>query len=478
MNADEPARSERPFAAVILAAGLGTRMKSRTPKELQPLAGRPLIDYVLRAVTPLQPQQTIVVLSPAKAALAQRLPEGCLVAWQTEPLGTGHAVAQALPLLDPAIRHVAVLYGDHPLLSPDAVGTLIDTTIETGALVTLLTAMLPDPGSYGRIVREAGRLVGVVEAKDDTAVYDGPVEINSGICCFQRAWLERTLPSVPRSASGEYYLTSLVAMAAAENSPTTPACSVIASPDVAYGVNDRVELAAAEAIIRQRINERLMRAGVAIVDPASTFIDDTVTIGMDARIEPFTTISGATTIGEGCCIGPQAIVRDSQIGAESEVVASVLEEVELGARVHVGPFAHLRPGTRIADDVHIGNYAEIKNSTIGAGSRMGHFSYLGDSEVGRDVNIGAGTVTANYDGRDKHRTVIGDGAFIGVDTMLRAPVTIGPGATTGAGSVVLHDVPAGETVAGVPAKPLTRRNPETGTESTARGEDDPTSREG
>ncbi|MDI3341940.1 MAG: bifunctional UDP-N-acetylglucosamine diphosphorylase/glucosamine-1-phosphate N-acetyltransferase GlmU [Sphaerobacter sp.] len=457
MNSDEAGQPQSQVAAVILAAGLGTRMRSRTPKELQPLAGRPLIDYVLRAIAPLRPLQTIVVLSPAKAALAERLPAGCEVAWQQEPLGTGHAAAQALSLLRPEVRHVVVLFGDHPLLAPTAVADLVDTATSSGALVTLLTALVPDPAGYGRLRREAGRIVGVVEARDDDRQYDGEVEINSGISCYRREWLEEALPQVPRSVAGEYYLTSLVAMAAKAAAPDPPVVAVTASPEVAYGVNDRAELAVAEAIIRRRINERLMRAGVAIVDPASTFIDDTVEIAPDARIEPFTTISGASVIGEGARIGPQAILRDARVGAESVVVASMIEGAEIGARVHVGPFAHLRPGTRVADDVHIGNFAEIKNATIGSGTRVGHVSYLGDADVGRDVNIGAGAITANYDGRDKHRTVIGDGAFIGVDTMLRAPVTVGSGAKTGAGSVVLRDVAAGETVAGVPARPLARR---------------------
>lgn len=432
-------------------------MRSRLPKELQPLAGRPLIDYVVEAASAASPAQLITVLSPAKAVIAESLPDGAQVAWQREPLGTGHAAAQALPLLDPGIEYVAVLFGDHPLLTPDAIERLIDTSITSGALVTLLTAVLPDPGAYGRLRYVDGRIVGIVEARDDTTRYREPVEIYSGISCYRRDWLERMLPELPRSAVGEYYLTALVERAAAEPGVERPVISVVAPAEVAYGINDRVELAAAEAIVRRRINERLMRSGVAIVDPATTYIDATVAIEPDARIEPMTTISGRSVIGTGCRIGPQAIVRDSRVGADSEILASVIEGAEIGARVHIGPFAHLRPGARIADDVHIGNYAEIKNSTIGTKTRVGHFSYLGDAEVGDDVNIGAGAVTANYDGRDKHRTVIGAGAFIGVDTVLRAPVTVGEGAVTGAGSVVTHDVPAEQTVVGVPARPMDRK---------------------
>lgn len=444
---------------MILAAGLGTRMRSRTAKELQPLAGRPLIDYVVRAVDAIHPAQIIVVLSPAKAEIAERLPAGCEVAWQEEQLGTGHAAAQALPLLRPSIEHVAILFGDHPLLTGDVVADLVDTAVSSRALITLLTTVLDRPGGYGRLRWEDGRITGVVEAKVDAATYAGPVEVNSGISCYRRDWLERALPAVPRSPIGEYYLTSLVERAAAEPWPVPPVVSVQAPPEAAYGVNDRVELAEAERIVRRRICERLMREGVTIVDPPTTYIDDAVEIGQDSRIEPCTFISGSTTIAEGCRIGPHAIVRDSRIGPECAVVASVVEESEIGARVDVGPYAHLRPGNRIGDDVHIGNYVELKNATIGPHTRIGHVSYLGDAEVGEDVNIGAGAITANYDGVHKHRTVIGDHAFIGVDTMLRAPVTVGRASRTGAGSVVTRDVDPGTTVVGVPARPMKQQRP-------------------
>ena len=280
------------------------------------------------------------------------------------------------------------------------------------------------------------------------------VEINSGISCYRRDWLEAVLPDVPRSASGEYYLTALAETAAAETTMPRPVVSVVAEPDVAYGVNDRVELARAEAIVRRRISERLMRAGVTIVDPATTFIDATVEIGEDACIEPFTTITGRTDIGPDTRIGPHAMIRDSRIGSGCVVVASMLEEAMVGDRVTIGPFSHLRPGARIEADVHIRNYAEVKNAVVGRGTQIGHFSYVGDAELGAGVNIGAGTITANFDGTAKHRTVIGDDAFIGSDTILRAPVTVGPGGKTGAGSVVTRDVAPGTTVVGVPARPV------------------------
>ncbi len=454
VKSDEPPITSSGVAAVILAAGLGTRMRSRTPKELHPICGRPMLFHVIDAVATIKPDQIIVVLSPAKASIAASLPDGCEVAWQEEQLGTGHAAARALPLLNPEIRHVAVLFGDHPLLTSDAVAQLIARSRESEALVTLLTAMLDDPAAYGRLVYEGGRIISVVEAKEDGRVYSGPVEINSGISCFDRAWLEHALPDVPRSQVGEYYLTSLVGMAAAMQREQDPVVSVVASPEVAYGVNDRVELARADRLMRRRINERHMRNGVSIVDPDTTFIDASVRIGQDARIEPFSIVSGDSQIGEGSVIGPNAFIQDSSIGSDCVIVASTIESSEVGDRVQVGPYSHFRPGTHIDPDVRIGNYVEIKNSTVGTGTDIHHFSYTGDATVGRNVNIAAGTITANYDGVNKHRTIIEDGAFIGCDTILRAPVTVGSEGRTGAGSVVTRDVAPGVTVVGLPARPI------------------------
>ncbi|MFN3336845.1 MAG: DapH/DapD/GlmU-related protein, partial [Thermomicrobium sp.] len=296
--------------------------------------------------------------------------------------------------------------------------------------------------------------------------YTGPVEVVSGATLYWRPWLEKALPCVPRSPSGEYYHTALVALAAASEHPTDPVITVVAPPETALGVNDRVDLARAEALLRERIVQAYQRAGVTIVDPASTWIEPGVEIEADVRIEPFTILRGRTRIASGSCIGPQAFVRDSVIGPDCVVVASVLEEATLGARVHVGPFSHLRPGTVVEDDVHIGNFAELKNAQVGRETRIGHVSYIGDAELGARVNIGAGTVTCNFDGVAKHRTIIEDEAFIGSDTMLVAPVRVGRGARTGAGSVVTKDVPSGATVVGVPARPIgsrrVRRSEETG----------------
>jgi bifunctional UDP-N-acetylglucosamine pyrophosphorylase / glucosamine-1-phosphate N-acetyltransferase len=452
VSSDDPNNLPPQLAVIVLAAGLGTRMKSRTPKELQPIFGKPMLDYVFEASAVPEIAQRIVVLSPAKSSIAEHLPESVTVAWQEEQLGTGHATSCALDQLADDITHVAVLFGDHPLLERDAVSALAETAIEADALVTLLTTVVEDPAEYGRVQRNAGQIMGIVEAKDDPTRYDNPVEIYSGISCYRRTWLESQLPRIPRSPGGEYYLTSLVEIAARDGAMSVPVVAVRADPSVAYGVNDRVDLARAERILRDRVLERLMRDGVTIVDPASTFIEDGVEIGMDSRIEPFTIIRGRTTIGDGTVIGPQSVIQDSTIGSDCAVVASFLEEAETGDRVHIGPFSHLRPGAVLADDVHVGNYAEIKNSRVGRWTRVGHFSYLGDATVGEDVNIGAGSVTCNFDGVDKHHTVIGARSFIGSDTMMVAPVSIGDGASTGAGSVVTRDVAPGETVYGVPAK--------------------------
>lgn len=411
-----------------------------------------MLDYVLRAADLPEISQRIIVLSPAKSAIADSLPENVSVAWQNDQLGTGHAAACAFDQLHDSITHVAVLFGDHPLLERSAIVTLTETIIESGALITLLTTILDDPAAYGRVRRSAGQIQEIVEARDDTRNYDGPVEIYSGISCYERSWMERNLSLIPRAANGEYYLTSLIKMAAGDGSMSVPVVAVQADPLVAYGVNDRVELARAEQILKTRILDRLMREGVTIADPATTFIDDSVKIGMDSRVEPFTILRGDTTIGEGTTIGPKSVVADCVIGDECEIVASHLESSRVGDRVHIGPFAHLRAAAQVADDVHVGNYVEIKNSTIGRKSRVGHFSYLGDATLGEDVNIGAGTVTCNYDGSQKHHTIIGDHSFIGSDTMLVAPVQIGESAITGAGSVVTRDVSAGEKVMGVPAR--------------------------
>lgn len=445
----------------MLAAGQGTRMKSRLSKGLHTVAGRPMIDIVLRAAAGCDPARTVVVVSPHNAEQLQqhlRRHDGAIAfAMQEGKLGTGPAVAAALPPLGPDIDDVIVLYFDHPLDTPEMVAATLAEHRRSGAAVTLAACLHPTGGQYGRIARDArGRVARVTEARDAVGEAPGPKEINSGIYCFRRDWLAAHLPLLRRQRNGEYYLTELIELAAGEaadgGDAPWPVAAVTVELEAALGVNDRVELAEAERIARRRINERLMRAGVTILDPASTFIDEDVAIGRDTTIGPSSVIAGRTTIGEDCRIGPGARIRDSAIAAGCTVVDSTVEEAEIGPGTDVGPYSRLRPGARIAGGVHIGNFVEIKNSTVGTGTAIGHMSYLGDATVGERVNIGAGAVTANYDGRRKHRTTIGDGAFIGCDTMLRAPVEVGPGAITGTGSVVTRDVPAGRKVMGVPAR--------------------------
>jgi bifunctional UDP-N-acetylglucosamine pyrophosphorylase/glucosamine-1-phosphate N-acetyltransferase len=353
---------------------------------------------------------------------------------------------------------VLVLFSDTPLLSDETLSSLLVTHASQRAKVTLLTARVADPAQYGRIIRDgAGRVTAIVEAKAATADELRVDEINSGVCCFDAAWLRAMLPRVVRNLSGERYLTDLVVMALQEaNDPMCwPVAAVTTSESEAMGVNDRVQLAAAETALRERTLNRLMLAGVTIRDPAHTYIDDSVRIGNDTVIEPGCVLRGETVIGAGCTIGPYSMVTSSNIGDHCHVVASSLEQAVMEAGTDCGPFSHLRAGAMIREGAHIGNFVEVKQATIGPHTAVGHVSYLGDATIGAHVNIGAGTITANYDGTPiKKRTEIGDNAFIGSDTILRAPVRVGDGAATGAGAVVTHDVPDGALVAGVPARPM------------------------
>jgi bifunctional UDP-N-acetylglucosamine pyrophosphorylase/glucosamine-1-phosphate N-acetyltransferase len=351
--------------------------------------------------------------------------------------------------------------GDAPLVPAALFEELLAARAEGDACIALLSSRPADPTGYGRIVRDAHGLVqAIVEEQDAETAVRELGEVNAGTYCFDAGWLRANIGTVPVSASGEQYLTDLVAIAVSSGSKVV----VVSAPraELAMGVNDRSGLATAERILRGEIAERHMRNGVTIVDPSSTFIDVDVQIGEDARIEPWTVLSGATAIGSEAVIGPQSQVIDSRIGARTVVWSSVVESSVVAEDVQIGPYSHLRPGCEIGPGCRIGNFAELKMTRVGAGSQIHHFSYLGDADIGEAVNVGAGAITANFDGSAKHRTTIGDGAFIGVDTMLRAPVNIGAGARTGAGAVVTRDVPAGETVVGMPARRIgtLRRKPE------------------
>jgi bifunctional UDP-N-acetylglucosamine pyrophosphorylase/glucosamine-1-phosphate N-acetyltransferase len=445
-------------AIVILTAGRGTRMRSALPKVLHPLAGLPMIEHVVRAAEAVRPRQVLLTLGPTSAALRERYAGRTSFAWQPEPLGTGDAVRVALPELDPAIEWVVVIFGDHPLVEPTTLQTLIVSAQAANPLFATVAVVLDDPGPYGRYRQEGGRITGIVEAHEDPATYSEPIPVNSGMCCIRRAWLAEALQRLPLSPKGEYYLTALVELAAHTPWPVDPVQLVVAPPEVAWGINDRVELANAERIIRERINARHMRAGVTLVDPATTYIDADVIVGADTRLEPGCVLRGATVVGRECVLGPNTVLEDTRLGDNVVVRSSWLESSEVGTGVDIGPYAHLRPGTRILPHVHIGNYVELKNSTIGTGTQIGHMSYVGDAELGERVNVGAGTITCNFDGVAKHRTTIGDDVFVGSDTMLVAPVTLGDGSRTGAGSVVTRSVEAGRLVVGIPARPIRSRS--------------------
>jgi bifunctional UDP-N-acetylglucosamine pyrophosphorylase/glucosamine-1-phosphate N-acetyltransferase len=476
-----PNSSNEGVALVVLAAGAGTRMKSKLPKPLHPVAGVPMIERILRACKGAIPVSTTLVVSPALADLPERLGKTGEIAAvvQDPPLGTGDAVRTALPAIGDA-GWVLSVFADHPLLTESIVGDFVAAAKAGNALVTVLTCMLEDGLAYGRIERDSdGRPIGIVNRKDDDpAKRSGWMEANSGLTVLRMPWAADALAKLtPSPHTGEYYLTDLLALAVAEAEPDAdpwPVATVTGHPDVIHGFNDRVELAAAESILHDRIRRRHMLNGVTIVAPETVVIDDDVTIGQDTTILPFTMLQGMTTIGTGCRVGPQATLTNAVIGDRVIVRSSTISDSTVAGDSDVGPYAHIRRGTRIGNHVHIGNYAELKNAELDDRVKVGHFSYLGDAHIGSGTNIGAGTITCNYDGTTKHHTEIGPNAFIGSDSMLVAPVTIGARATTGAGSVVTRDVPEGTTVVGVPARAITRR----GAEPKPVGGTDPTTVDG
>jgi bifunctional UDP-N-acetylglucosamine pyrophosphorylase/glucosamine-1-phosphate N-acetyltransferase len=448
----------------VLAAGKGTRMNSALPKPLHPVAGVPMVQRVLRAGMGAAPQVAAVVVSPETAAIVSALETDVPVVsvMQDPQRGTGEATRLALEAL-PGVDRAVVLLGDNPLLEAQQMRELVQRSTETGALVTILTAIVRDAAHYGRIARDAAKhVVAVIEEKDDdSALRTGEkIEINSGIMVLDAAWARETLQALPPSAiSGEYYLTDLIAAAVAARSDDAgwPVATVTAPIAVALGVNDRMELAEAERLAWARNRERAMRAGVTMRLPETIIMEDDVEIGPDSVILPNTMLLGRTRIGSGAVIGPAAVITDSILGNGVVVRNSTLTDVEVGDGSDVGPYAHLRGGSRVAGGVHIGNFAEIKNSDLASGVKVGHFSYLGDARLGAGTNVGAGTITANFDGVHKHHTEIGERVFLGSDTILRAPVQLGDDARTGAGSVVTKDVDPGATVVGVPARQIRRK---------------------
>ncbi len=439
--------------AVILAAGQGTRMRSRLPKVLHPILGKPLVWYSLEAAQQACGSKPVMVIGHGADEVRKTLGNAAEFVLQEEQLGTGHAVLQAEPLLRGKADLVLVTYGDMPALAAQTLTRLIQAQASHTGPLTMLTVVVDDPHGFGRVVRdEVGQVLAVVEEAQATPEQLMIKELNAGVYCFAAEWLWQALPRIPLSPKGEYYLTDLAGLAAADH--LSIQAIQAADPKEMIGINTRVHLAEAAEILRRRINHAWMLAGVTLVDPASTYIEPSVEIGQDTVIWPNTYLQGKTQVGADCVIGPGTIIRDTKIGDRCKVFASVLEGALLEDEVDMGPFGHLRKGAHLAQGVHMGNFGEVKNSYLGPGTKMGHFSYLGDATIEGEVNIGAGTITCNYDGKDKFPTEIARGAFIGSDTMLVAPVKIGEGAKTGAGAVVTHDVPANTIVVGVPARPL------------------------
>ena len=431
------------LSIVILAAGQGTRMKSDLPKVLHPLAGRPLLQHVVETAQEIGAADIHVVYGHGGERVREQL-SGLEVTWveQAEQLGTGHAVAQALPEVADDHR-VLVLYGDVPLISAETLGRLLKFSGDDG--VGVLTMEPGDPHGYGRIVRnDADQVVKIVEQKDASHRELHIREVNTGILTAPAAKLKEWLGRVGNdNAQGEYYLTDVVALAVAERISVTGVLTH--DPMEAEGVNDRIQLAALERHYQGREAERLMRDGVTLIDPARFDLRGELICGRDVTIDVNCIFEGRVEIGDGAVIGPNCLIRDSRIGPGMEVRAnSVIESSSTGGGGFIGPFARLRPGTELADGAHVGNFVEVKNSRIGAGSKVNHLTYIGDTDMGAAVNIGAGTITCNYDGANKHRTTIGDRVFVGSATQLVAPVTVGDDATIGAGSTITRDAPPGD----------------------------------
>ena len=439
------------LSAVILAAGQGTRMKSRLPKVLHSLLGKPMACYPLEAARQVTHSTPVMVIGHGADQVRQVLGDQAEYVLQQPRLGTGHAVMQAEPLLANKTDLVLVIYADMPLLTAQTLGNLVEKAQSHTGPVSMLTVTTNETRGFGRILRDArGQVSGIVEEAQATAEQLDIHELNPGVYCFRTDWLWEALKRIQISPKGEYYLTDLVSMAVADRH-TIQSMSV-EDPNEVIGINTRLHLAQAEALLRQRINQSWMLAGVTMIDPTTTYIEPGVRLGQDTILWPGTYLLGITQIGEGCVIGPNTIIMDSKVGDGCTLLASMLEGALLEDHVEMGPYCHLRKGAHLCKGVHMGNFGEVKNSTLGPGAKMGHFSYLGDTSVGADVNIGAGTITCNYDGTHKYPTEIGEGAFIGSDTMLVAPVKVGAGARTGAGAVVTKDIPPHTLAVGVPAR--------------------------
>lgn len=443
------------LAVAVLAAGKGTRMKSALPKVLQPLAGATLVERVLGSCHRLAPDRQLLVVGHQADRVRHTLAgvEGLEFVLQQPQNGTGHAVQQLLGPLQGFEGELLVLNGDVPLLRPETLEALLAAHRDSGAAVTLLTARLADPSGYGRVFADgAGQVSEIVEHRDCTAGQLANTLTNAGIYCFDWVRLAAVLPSLSTdNDQGELYLTDTVAL-------LRPAMHLeVADPDEVAGINDRQQLAHCEAVLQDRLRRHWMAEGVSFTDPASCTLSEHTRFGRDVLVEPQCHFRGVSSIGDGCRIGPGCLIEDSELGAEVEVVHSVLRDSRVGDGCTIGPFAQLRAGTHLAAGCRIGNFVEVKNSRLGEGCKANHLSYLGDADLGADVNIGAGTITANFDGVRKHRTVIGGGSKTGANSVLVAPITLGAGVTVGAGSTLTQDVPAGALALGR-ARQLVKEN--------------------
>lgn len=438
--------------AVVLAAGQGTRMRSRLAKVLHPVCGRPMLAYVVEATTAVTGGPPLVVVSPGiREAVAAYFGPAIRPVVQAEQRGTGDALRVAVAALGQGDDEVVVASGDTPLLTAQTLTRLLEARRAAGAAMALATSQPDDPHGYGRVVRDEAGPLRVVEERDTDDEERTLDEVAGGAYAFETTWLRAAVARLePSAATGELYLTQLVALARADGR------AVVGLPvedDLELaGINDRVQLATVEADLRWRILEAHLLAGVTMQDPTTVYLDAGVELARDVVLEPNVVMRGGTTVGEGSLIGSGTQLIDSHIGAGCRIWASVIEASEVEDEATVGPFAHLRPGSSVGRGAEVGNFAELKQTRLGARSKQHHMSYLGDATVGEGVNIGAGSITANYDGRRKHRTTIGDGAFVGVDTMLVAPITLGRRSRTGAGAVVTRDVPDGKLAVGVPAR--------------------------
>jgi bifunctional UDP-N-acetylglucosamine pyrophosphorylase/glucosamine-1-phosphate N-acetyltransferase len=442
------------ITAVLLAAGQGTRMKSDFSKVLHPLCGRPMLWHVLEALKEVTTEKPVVVVGYGAEEVTKYLGDSAQTVLQEPQLGTGHAAMQAETLLKGKTDMVIMTYADMPLLRGETFKRLVETQRFNPGHFSLLTVRAEDPRGFGRIVRKAnGTVEAIVEEYVATPEQQQIKELNVGAYCFNAEWLWDALKLIKKNPKkGEYYLTDIVEIAVKDNLPVQ---AVLHDDFIeTIGINTRVHLSEAEAAMRMRINREHMLNGVSMMDPASTYIEVGVKIGRDTTIMPNTYIHENTVIGERNIIGPNSIIRDTTIGNGCKILASVMEGAVLEDDVDMGPFARLRKGAHLKNHVHMGNFGEVKDSTLHEGVKMGHFSYVGNANVGAHTNIGAGTITANYDGEKKHATTIGEDVFIGSDTMLIAPLTLGNGARTGAGAVVTKNVPDDTLVVGMPARAI------------------------